>query len=55
MDGRIILKWILKIQDDRMGLDSSGSGHRPITASYEHGNESSGTTEGRGTSQLRNC
>jgi hypothetical protein len=30
-----------------MGLDSSGLGHRPIMASYEHGNESSGSTEGR--------
>lgn len=47
VDGRITLQSILKIQDKRMELDSSGSGHRPTMASYEHGNESSGSTEGR--------
>jgi hypothetical protein len=37
-DGKIILNWI----SDKMGecgLDSSGSGHRPVAVSCEHGNE----------------
>jgi hypothetical protein len=37
----------LKIQDERMRLDSSGSGHRLVVGSYEHGNKPSGSIEGR--------
>jgi hypothetical protein len=45
--GGLHCKGFLKIQDGRTGVDSSGPGHRPIMANYEHGNKSSGSTEGR--------
>jgi len=31
----------------RCGLDSSGSGFEPVVGSFEHGNESLGSTRGR--------
>jgi hypothetical protein len=36
VDGRIILNWILG-QEGRCGLDSSGSGQRPVAGSREQG------------------
>jgi hypothetical protein len=35
----LILKWILKEQDGRCGLNSSGSGQGLVVGCYEHGNE----------------
>jgi hypothetical protein len=37
IDGRAILKWILKINDTRMWLDSDDSGQVPVAGSCEHG------------------
>jgi hypothetical protein len=40
IDGTI-LKLILEKYGGGYGLDSSGSGQRPVAGSYEHGNETS--------------
>jgi hypothetical protein len=34
---------MVKKQDEGYGLDSSGSGYRPVAGSCEHGNEPSGS------------
>jgi hypothetical protein len=39
VDGKIILKWILEKYGRSFGLDSSGSGLRPVAGSLLHNNE----------------
>jgi len=38
VEGRVVIKWILKRQD---GLDSSGSSYGRVARSLKHGNEPS--------------
>jgi hypothetical protein len=46
IDGRIILKESKGKKVGRCGLDSSGSGQRPVAGSCEHCNETSGSIKG---------
>jgi hypothetical protein len=41
VNGRVILKWILKKMVGECRLDSCGSGWRSVAGSCEHGNDSS--------------
>jgi hypothetical protein len=41
VDGRIILKWILKKNCGRVGFDSYGSGKRQVAGRHKYCNESS--------------
>jgi hypothetical protein len=43
VDGRIILRWILKKWDVGYGLDRTGSGQRQVAGTCKCGNEPSGS------------
>jgi hypothetical protein len=47
IDGKVILKWILKQWDGGHGLDRSGSGQGQVAGSCECGNEPSGSIKCR--------
>jgi hypothetical protein len=43
INGRKILKWVLKKQDEKFGLDSSGSRYGLVVGSCKYYNEPSGS------------
>jgi hypothetical protein len=45
INGKIILKLILKEEDAEFRMDSSGSGYRSMACCYQHQYETSGYTE----------
>jgi hypothetical protein len=43
VDGRIILRWILRMWDSGHGLECSGSGYEQLAGTCEYGDEPSGS------------